>query len=441
MKIQKNLQKKEKSPKSEKEDKEKKRKFDRDQVIVNIGNDINNKIATKTKYGAFDEHNNFMIPLDKAKVINKEFSIFYINFMNRKAHLTKRVQKKNNSNSFSAQATYKPQINENSNRIYNEYRNKILDLNNPEEINSKKDKEKGIMEYIDKLIVKKKKKENMYAKMKEEINEKEMEGCTFKPKINEDYHLTKEGIEVDDRTDRWDKLYKTGIQIISSKKDKSKDIIEVELYGKECTFRPKIYTEQPIKEDSKIHNDIYNEKSYELLYNRLKKGRLERYIKESVHERGEFPPQLDEFMNKNKKDSYSPKSSTSIKQKSFKKTTEEINGSPLSTNNRANLSSAGIEQSQDEIVENFNNDPEKKDAIPLLIIDVNIRPGVKKKIYVFDGDTSEGLAEKFSKEHNLDNDTKAKLQVLIQSHMSRLLMRIDEENQSISEKSSTYNLS
>ena len=85
-------------------------------------------------------------------------------------------------------------------------------------------------------------------------------------------------------------------------------------------------------------------------------------------------------MNKNKKDSYSPKSSTSIKQKSFKKTTEEI------------------EQSKDEIVENFNNDPEKKDAIPLLIIDVNIRPGVKKKIYVFDGDTSEGLAEKFSKE-------------------------------------------
>jgi hypothetical protein len=105
-------------------------------------------------------------------------------------------------------------------------------------------------------------------------------------------------------------------------------------------------------------------------------------------------------VNKNKKESYSPKAASSIKQKSFKKNNDEINGSPLSTNNRANLSSAGNEQSQDEIVENFNNDPEKKDAIPLLIIDVNIRPGVKKKIYVFDGDTSEGLAEKFSKEHS-----------------------------------------
>lgn len=50
--------------------------------------------------------------------------------------------------------------------------------------------------------------------------------------------------------------------------------------------------------------------------------------------------------------------------------------------------------------EGFNNDPERKDTIPLLIIDVNIRPGVKKKIYVYDGDTSEGLAERFSKEHS-----------------------------------------
>ena len=32
-------------------------------------------------------------------------------------------------------------------------------------------------------------------------------------------------------------------------------------------------------------------------------------------------------------------------------------------------------------------DPEKKEEIPLLIIDVNIRQGVKKKIYVYEGDT------------------------------------------------------
>jgi len=36
---------------------------------------------------------------------------------------------------------------------------------------------------------------------------------------------------------------------------------------------------------------------------------------------------------------------------------------------------------------------------------------------------------------DLDDETKDKLQSLIQNHLSRLLMRIEEENQSISEKS------
>jgi len=36
-----------------------------------------------------------------------------------------------------------------------------------------------------------------------------------------------------------------------------------------------------------------------------------------------------------------------------------------------------------------------------LIIDVTIRPGVKKKIFVHAGDTSDYLANKFSKEHGI----------------------------------------
>ena len=41
-----------------------------------------------------------------------------------------------------------------------------------------------------------------------------------------------------------------------------------------------------------------------------------------------------------------------------------------------------------------------EDEIPLLIIDVNIRPGEKKKINVYDGDTAELLASRFAKEHS-----------------------------------------
>ena len=77
---------------------------------------------------------------------------------------------------------------------------------------------------------------------------------------------------------------------------------------------------------------------------------------------------------------------------------------------------------------------EKKEIIPLLIIDVNIRDGVKKKIFVYEGDTPKGLAEKFAREYHLEKETQDKLKNLIHNHMLRLLTRIDEENQSLSEK-------
>jgi hypothetical protein len=134
----------------------------------------------------------------------------------------------------------------------------------------------------------------MNAKIKEELSNKELEGCTFKPKINSGYHAGRDGVEIEDRSGRLNKLYKLGIQIVSAKKDRPRDELEIEQNGTECTFKPNTQksNEIPIKEDPKIQNDIYNEKSYELHYNRLKNGRLERQIRESVHERGEFPAEL-----------------------------------------------------------------------------------------------------------------------------------------------------
>jgi hypothetical protein len=57
-------------------------------------------------------------------------------------------------------------------------------------------------------------------------------------------------------------------------------------------------------------------------------------------------------------------------------------------------------ESVKENVDESQTEEEKKEALPLLIIDVNVKPGVKKKIYVHDGDTAESLAEKFAKEHS-----------------------------------------
>ena len=89
----------------------------------------------------------------------------------------------------------------------------------------------------------------------------------------------------------WEKLYKSGLQIISNKKDMSRDDIDVILNGKECSFRPNI---EKLLLSDEIKDNIYGE-SYEMHYNRLKNGRTERKVKESVHEKWEYPEEYYEY--------------------------------------------------------------------------------------------------------------------------------------------------
>ena len=63
----------------------------------------------------------------------------------------------------------------------------------------------------------------------------------------------------------------------------------------------------------------------------------------------------------------------------------------------------------------------------MLIIEVNLRPGVKKEVFVFEGDTADVLADNFAKENDLDDLVKEKLKNLIQMKMSQVLTKIDEE--------------
>jgi hypothetical protein len=51
--------------------------------------------------------------------------------------------------------------------------------------------------------------------------------------------------------------------------------------------------EKPTIQDEKT-DDIYAE-SYEISYNRLKQGRLERKVKESVHDKWEFPEEYYDY--------------------------------------------------------------------------------------------------------------------------------------------------
>lgn len=65
---------------------------------------------------------------------------------------------------------------------------------------------------------------------------------------------------------------------------------------------------------------------------------------------------------------------------------------------------------------------------PLLFVDVNLGPDRTERIIVYENDTAVQLAEKFAKQHNLNNLMKQKLVELLGLEISGILERIDEEN-------------
>jgi hypothetical protein len=369
------------------------------------------------------------------------------------------------------QFDFKPVINENTNKYYEKYQDKITSMENDNEEDSNKNnnkpkekekeknddnandndnKEDPHMKYIEKILLHDKKRVYEIQKAKEELEKKELQECTFKPKINPEYVSSKtkknnlKENKNENKKNRMIELYEKGTADIKKRKNKTREEMEVESQIKECTFQPKKISEV-IPED-KYKNDIYKEKQYKKLYERLKFGRMERLVKDSANDRYDLNSDLKKFVKKsktNKKSEYTEE----------EKASEEYNENSINNNNiirnsktskkeksEINLKNNSSNKNEEEIYNNSissEEDQMKKEGIPLLIIDVNIRQGVKKKIYVYEGDTPEGLAEKFAQEHNLEEETKNKLQNLIHNHMLRLLTRIEEENQSISEKSQT----
>ena len=253
---------------------------------------------------------------------------------------------------------------------------------------------------------------------------------------------------------KFEELYEKGKKILQSKKDKPREEIELEQQREECTFQPNIKNNDLKIPKTNFNNDIYNEKEYKYLYERLRHGRLERMVKDSNNDRYGLNNELKQFVKDNKEFNFIQNQAYFEPNDAFYYNNNQIEyennfnnkeGENIEKQNNINMqrddsnnNSNNLENQQNNQEEENNEnegDPNRKDEIPLLIIDVNIRQGVKKKIYVYEGDTPEELADKFAKEHNLEIETKNKLQSLIHSHMVRLLTRIEEENQSISEKS------
>jgi len=157
------------------------------------------------------------------------------------------------------------------------------------------------MEYIDKLLLQEKRRKAKNAKKKEELENKKILECSFKPKINLKFpsyiNFKKEKLEkytkfinkknTDKKTfSRLEEMYEEGTKTMKGRKDRSKAEIELEEQKHECTFQPHLYTSTNQKKSKdNIIIDIYNEKQYKSLYERLKQGRLNKMVRDSSKDR------------------------------------------------------------------------------------------------------------------------------------------------------------
>ena len=439
-----------------------------EELLSNI--DKTNKL--NNKYFSLSKDNKIIFTLDKSQNIKKDFNMLGLNYRNKR----KKGKEEKILNIIKQKYPFKPTINVKSEKLYQKYKDKIYPVQN-ETVTSNSQFKKSNMEYIDRILLLDKKRIAENQKIKEELQKKEIKECTFKPKINQSYPLAKKiNKDLNDENqnitnnktenvskngkkskskNKFEELYEIGKNKIQAKKNKSREEIELERQRNECTFQPNINNLNIQKiPKTNFTNDIYNEKEYKYLYERLKHGRLERMVKDSNNDRYGLNNELKQFVKDNKEfnfiqnqaylgleDQYYNSNNNQMKydnnynvnneeRENYNKQEDNVN-----IKNENNNNSQTQQNNQEEGGSENEGDPEKKEEIPLLIIDVNIRQGVKKKIYVYEGDTPEDLAEKFAKEQNLEPESKNKLQSLIQSHMLRLLTRIEEENQSISEKS------
>ena len=429
------------------------------------------------KYYSISKDNKITFTLDKSQNIKNDFNMFSLNYRNKR----KKGKEEKILNILKEKYPFKPTINVKSEKLYQKYKDKIYPAQNDTVTSNSnfQNKKTNNMEYIDRILLLDKKRIAENQKIKEEMRKNEIKECTFKPKINKSYPAMKKGNKEENQNkkekkeneenknedkslkknknkskNKFEELYEQGKKKLQSKKDKSREEIELEKQRKECTFQPNIKNLN-INQIPKtnFNNDIYNEKEYKYLYERLRHGRLERMVKDSNNDRYGLNEELKQFVKDNKEYNFIQNQAYLEPEGTYYYNNNQIeNDNNFDLNNKEGEINDKTENKNNKIENKDNNtdnklekdkiekkpeneDPEEKDDIPLLIIDVNIRQGVKKKIFVYEGDTPEELAEKFAKEHNLEIETKNKLQSLIHSHMLRLLTRIEEENQSISEKS------
>jgi len=190
--------------------------------IERINSEINNRICSPKKYGGKDNEKNFIVNFSHAKAINRDFLNFYVN--RRGLLLNERKEKK--AASININPNFKPVIDPMSEKYSNEYKKKIAD-----DIVELGEKDKK--NYADILMYKRQQYLNKNLRQLEENKKKEMDLCTFSPKINKNVDI--KGYDVINRVEF---LYRQKKAV--NPNIKAREEMELKKSLQECTFKPNI---------------------------------------------------------------------------------------------------------------------------------------------------------------------------------------------------------
>lgn len=180
----------------------------------------------------------------QANKIRKRFSILYLNSLVHKSLVKQQNLREGDSESLYPY-THRPQINKYSEEIYSEYLRKINEtypIENQDE-NDVNPRHKEKLDYIERLIIKKRKKENQNKKLKEEMDNMDAHEYTFTPNLEQTKgyadRMNKEREDDGESQVRYEQLYKLGVSKVSQSLAK-RDPEEREFSKQklDCTFNP-----------------------------------------------------------------------------------------------------------------------------------------------------------------------------------------------------------
>jgi len=246
--------------------------------------------------GTFDEDGNYELSENDVKKIRKMYELWHINRMCSSDNIGQLISSRKIE-----EPVFQPSINEVSRNIAQNYREKILegtaDLIQQNKVIPPKD---GKITHVDLLILSKKVVQEKIEKKAEQIKEKEVEGCTFKP-VTIDYVAEgKTDSHLESSTEhprkanamppnslgknRAFELYSLA-KPRTMKKDKDRNEIEYEKYCDECTFQPNITSTRNSKVHTKPPTEFYA-KGVDRTIDRLRSARAEREHQLMLMERG-----------------------------------------------------------------------------------------------------------------------------------------------------------